>query len=109
MKHGLADSSKDGGVGRMSDGIKTKLTVKNFPYIDLPNYSCSMSSDYGSGTDLKVAGDCSGYTNSARDASNTIMEFEMICKGSLKNTYPGTYPEKMNLIKTSSMTAYDGK
>lgn len=109
MKLGTADSSKEGGVWRLQNGIKTTLSIKNFPYIDLPINNYSMSSDYGTGTDLKVAGDCYGYTKSNRDATGSIKEFEMICKGTLRDTYPGTYPETIDLINIPEMKGYDGK
>ena len=110
MKLGKYDSSVEGKVVRMTSGLNMSLSINNFPYIDLVKHSCSMDSSIGSSATIRTAGDCFGYVISARDTTNSIKEFKMVCRGTLNNTYPGTYPDRLSMVDIPEIgPVYDGK
>ena len=108
MRLGTYASGEDNSIKRMNGGIKTELTIKNFPYLDIPGYPVELSSAYSSSDSITTAGNCYGYVKAAHHLGS-IKEFMMTCTGSLQKVKHGTFPQRMNLIKTPNLSSTDGK
>ena len=108
MRLGTYASGEDNSIKRMTQGIETQLTIKNFPYLDIPGYPVELSSAYSSSDSITTAGNCYGYVKAAHHLG-MLKEFMMTCTGSVQRVKHGTFPRIMSLIKTPNLSSPDGK